>query len=57
MKLLDVGTRIQYIKTHEGHLGTITGTVYNSKNELAKISMKCDCGASLWVSQKDIKDL
>ena len=55
MKLLDVGTRIQYIKTHEGHFGTITGTVYNSKNELEKISMKCDCGASLWVSQKDVK--
>ena len=50
-----VGAKVRYIKTHEGHLGVITGTATNEKGVLMKISMRCECGAALWLYPKDVE--
>ena len=50
-----LGARIQYIKTHEGHLGRVTGVVHNKKGKLVKVGMRCDCGSNLWLNPRDFR--
>ena len=47
--------RARYIKTHEGHLGTVIGTFHNHKKELVKLQFKCDCQAELVLNPRDLE--
>ena len=51
---VEIGTRMVYVKTHEGHHGRITGTVKNTNGELIRVAFLCDCGANLWLKPDDL---
>lgn len=55
--MLTVGAKVKYIKTHEGHQGTVASTVHNHKGELAKVGMRCQCGANLWLNPQDVEEM
>jgi hypothetical protein len=51
-----LGQTVRYTKTHEGHLCKVTGLVYGlrkNKNKLAKVSVRCECGAQLLLNPRD----
>ena len=54
---MNIGDTVRYIKTHEGHLCTITGLIHNYKNELVKVAVHCHCGSELFLNPKDIKQV
>ena len=52
---MELGDRVKYIKTHEGHFCTVTGVITNDKNKIQKIHVRCDCGPYLYLNPKDVK--
>ena len=54
---MKLGTRVRYVKTHEGHVCRVTGLVENAKGQLAKVSVRCQCGAALLLNPKDVEQV
>ena len=52
---MEIGDRVLYVKTHEGHRCTVTGTVYDRENRLVKVGVRCDCGSDLWLNPWNVK--
>ena len=52
---LKLGDTVRYIKTHEGHLCRVTGTAENSKGDTQWVSVRCQCGAALWLRMQDVE--
>ena len=50
----DLGSKITVIGGHVGHEGVVHGTAINAKGELVRVSVRCDCGADLWLKSEDV---
>ena len=53
--MLTLGSKVKYIKTHEGHFGKVSALVHNAKGTLVKVGMQCGCGSNLWLNPKDLE--
>ncbi len=54
---MELGDRVKYIKTHEGHLCTVHGIIHHHKQtkKIVSVFVRCDCGPYLYLNLKDVE--
>ena len=43
------GSKVVIVGGHAGHQGTVRGTATSAKGRVIRLSVRCDCGADLWL--------